>query len=96
MFESFPVHQLAGEIVDYEKERRLIPQAVGCMRGKGDRRTYDAELVVGGVHYVVETGLRTHRGAVEHAMVHVEALSLEIEKTTAKYVARLGFKRARP
>lgn len=82
--------------MDYEEEHKIVPRAVGCMRSRGLNRIYDAELVVNGVHYVVETSMKSHAAAVDRANEHVAALRLEMIDVASKYVTRLGLKKAKP
>lgn len=71
-----------------DEEQKILPRPVGCMQGKIEdgSRTYDAELVVGGKHYVVKRRLNTHEAAIAVAEKYCEELRARLRGTTAEYL----------
>jgi len=68
----------------------LNPRAVACSRSG----TYDAEIIVCDVHWVVGTGYTTHKQAVKAATPHVTALRRRLTEVAGDFVESRKWKRA--
>lgn len=72
----------------------LNPNAVACRRSG----TYDAELVVNGVHYVISTGHQTRTDAMKVANEASTQLRKRLEEVASDFVAAPSrqWKKAKP
>jgi hypothetical protein len=82
--------------MSFEDEYNMLPKAVGCSRGPFNRRTYDAEFAVNGVHYVVGIGYSSHAIALEVVRPYVDELHAAYKAAADAMIARNKWPKAKP
>lgn len=64
----------------------VTPEAVACMRGRGDKMRYDAEIAFDHIHYVVSSGHARYNEAKAAAQALVDIMLVDMRAAAAKHV----------
>jgi len=81
--------------MDFDQERRFVPNDVVCSRGKMLSGPYEAELTFGGKHYLVGRHPSDYDAASKMAKDAVAEMVALMEAAGRKYIQEKGFKEAK-